>query len=509
MSDRAASAHSVDGGTWFGHPRGLYVLFATEMWERFSYYGMRALLVLYLTRHFLFDDTMAAHSYGAYAGLVYALPVVGGLIADRWLGLRRAVVFGGVLLCLGHFAMAWEGMPAHTLAGGGVWRDDSGIAMTFFAMALIAVGVGFLKPNISSLVGRLYPPGDPRCDSGFTIFYMGINLGAALATLLVGWVGEVWGWSWGFGLAGIGMLLGLGTFLWGQRYLQGLAEAPDPAWLAQSHYGLRREHWIYLAAAVAVLLCQQGLSHHQWVGGALLATFLGSYVFWGWFCLRLASAVERRHVILIIVLTFCSVLFWALFEQAGSSMTLFADRAVDRQLGAFELRASQIQALNPLFILLLGPLFAWLWPALRSRGLLPSYSTRFGLGITQAGLGFVVLAFGIGLGADGAKTALLWLVLAYLLHTTGELCLSPVGLSMVTQLSPARLVGTMMGTWFLAVASASYIGGQLAALADISATQQAAGTVYGELFWILGQMGLVIGIAVLLGSWWLNRLQRD
>ena len=509
MSERAASTYSAGGDEWFGHPRGLYVLFATEMWERFSYYGMRALLVLYLTRHFLFDDAMAVRSYGAYAGLVYALPVVGGLIADRWLGLRRAVICGGVLLCLGHLAMAWEGVPARALDGGGVWRDDIGIATTFFAMALIAVGVGFLKPNISSLVGRLYPPGDPRCDSGFTIFYIGINLGAALATLLVGWVGEVWGWSWGFGLAGIGMLVGLATFLWGQRYLRGLAEAPDPAWLAQSRFGLRREHWIYLGAALAVLLCQQGLSHHQWVGGALLVAFLGVYAFWAWFCLRLASAVERRHVILVITLTFCSVLFWALFEQAGSSMTLFADRAVDRQLGAFELRASQIQGLNPLFIVMLGPLFAWLWPALRARGRLPGYATRFGLGIVQAGLGFAVLAFGISLGADGAKAALLWLVLAYLLHTTGELCLSPVGLSMVTQLSPVRLVGTMMGTWFLAAASASYIGGMLAALADLSTAQQAAGTVYAELFWVLGQMGLVIGIAVLLASRWLNRLQRD
>ena len=510
MSERAAAAQVAGGGEWFGHPRGLYVLFATEMWERFSYYGMRALLVLYLTRHFLFDDAMAAHSYGAYAGLVYALPVVGGLIADRWLGLRRAVIFGGVLLCLGHLAMAWEGSPARLLNDGTLWRDDFGLGMTFLAMAMIAVGVGFLKPNISSLVGRLYAPGDPRCDSGFTIFYMGINLGAALATLLVGWVGEVWGWSWGFGLAGVGMLLGLGTFVWGQRYLHGLAEAPDPAWLAQRRYGLCREHWIYLAAIVAVLLSQQGLSHYQWVGGALLVAFLGIYLFWGWFCLRLASVAERRHVVLVIILTFCSVLFWALFEQAGSSMTLFADRAVDRQLGGFELRASQIQALNPIFILLLGPLFAWLWPALRARGLLPGYAARFGLGITQAGLGFAVLAIGISLGVDDAKTALIWLVLAYLLHTTGELCLSPVGLSMVTQLSPVRLVGTMMGTWFLAVASASYIGGLLAALVDSSAASQAAaGAAYGALFATLGKMGLGIGLLVLLASPWLHRLERD
>ena len=495
---------------WFGHPRGLYVLFATEMWERFSYYGMRALLVLYLTKHFLFDDRMAAHTYGAYVGLVYALPVIGGVLADRYLGYRRAVVLGGVLLCLGHLTMAFEGAPAVLGGQGEVVRDMFGLNMTFLAMALIVVGVGFLKPNISSIVGSLYAPEDGRRDGGFTIFYMGINLGAAVATILVGWVGEVWGWSWGFGLAGIGMVLGLVTFWRGQRYLQGLIA--EPGWIHDQRWGLGNSWWLVLGVLALVVLCQLGLYYHSLVGGVLLLSFIAVYSFWLWVCLR-ASPTEARHILLVIALTFCSVLFWALFEQAGTSMTLFADRLTDRFIGGWEIRASQVQSLNPIFILCLGPLFAWLWAALDRRGSPLDYTGKFALGIVQAGLGFAVLSLGISLTGAGHQVALIWLVFAYLLHTTGELCLSPVGLSMVTRLTPMRLVGTMMGTWFLASAAAGYVGGWLAGLANIEGAQYGqidltvARTQYGNLFETLGWMGIGIGVLVLVIRPWLRHLE--
>ena len=501
----------------FGHPKGLYVLFATEMWERFSFYGMRALLVLYLTRHFLFSDEEASHIYGAYLGMVYALPVIGGLVADRWLGFRKAVVLGGVLLSLGHLGMAIEGEPAVIVAGE-VQRDGAVEQIFYFSLALIIAGVGFLKPNISSAVGKLYAEGDPRRDGGFTIFYMGINLGAFLSTLIVGGIGEFYGWRYGFGLAGVGMVIGLLVFLYGQRYLAGALEPPRPQWLAERFGagvlpGLTREMGIYLGALLLVALAWFMVQRPPLVGQALVLTLALAYGFFVWYMLKNCTRDEQARMTLVIVLTFCGVCFWALFEQAGSSMNLFTDRVVDRNLAGIEIAASQFQSLNAGFILLLGLPFAALWAALARRGREPGIAAKFALGIIQAGLGFGALVLGIELADEAGKVAMIWIVLAYLLHTTGELCLSPVGLSMVTKLTPARVTGMMMGTWFLAVAFADYVSGVLAAMASVdvhSGASQAAELleIYGKLFELLFYAGTGFGGLLLLISPWLKTWQR-
>ena len=501
----------------FGHPRGLYVLFATEMWERFSFYGMRALLVLYLTRHFLFTDQEAGHIYGAYLGMVYALPVIGGIVADRWLGFRKAVVLGGVLLSLGHLGMAVEGDPAVVVAGE-VRRDAAVEQIFYLSLALIIAGVGFLKPNVSSAVGRLYAEGDARRDGGFTIFYMGINLGAFLSTLIVGGIGEFYGWRYGFGLAGIGMVVGLLVFVRGQRHLAGILEPPRPQWLAAPVVagipaGATRERAIYLGALLLTALAWFMVQRPPLVGQALVATLALAYGFFVYYMFKNCTSDERARMTLVIVLTFCGVCFWALFEQAGSSMNLFTDRVVDRDLAGVEIAASQFQSLNAGFILLLGLPFAALWAALARRRREPGIAAKFALGIIQAGLGFGALVVGIALADEAGKVAMIWIVLAYLLHTTGELCLSPVGLSMVTKLTPARVTGMMMGTWFLATAFADYISGVLAAMASVDMrTGAPAATAlldaYGGLFELLFYAGVGFGSALLVASPWLRRLQR-
>ena len=487
-----------------GHPAGLFVLFATEMWERFSYYGMRALLTLYLLKHFLYGDAHAAGIYGAYTGLVYALPVLGGFLADRWLGSRRAVIYGGVLLCLGHLAMAFEGSPAERMADGTVMRDGTAQVVLFFALSLIATGVGFLKANISTLVGSLYGPEDKRRDGGFTLFYMGINLGAFAATLIVGYIGEAWGWSYGFGLAGIGMVAGLGVFLWGQKFLNGAGEAPDIQALHAKvpHIGISREHLIYVAGVFMVFIGWYTVQHEEYIGGLLLLTLLVSFSYVVFESLRHCTPVERGRLGAVMILVFFSVVFWSLFEQAGTSMTTFADRVVDRG----GIKASNFQSLNPGFIILLAPLFSALWVWLGKRGMEPGLGIKFGLGIIQAGLGFYMLVLGVSSAGDGGKVAMIWLVLAYLFHTTGELCLSPVGLSMVTRLTPLRMVGLVMGSWFLASAFAGWLAGQLAKLAAIDTSVLAQGDVtsmsstYAALFNDLAIMGVIIGAVLLLLS---------
>ncbi len=511
--------------TFFGHPRGLYVLFLTEMWERFSFYGMRALLILYLTKHFLFNDTQANHLYGSYLGLAYALPVIGGYLADRYLGFRKAVVFGGILLCLGHLGMAFEGKQAILSTDGSVHQEQWAVEIFFFSLALIAMGVGFLKPNISTIVGKLYASGDGRRDSGFTIFYMGINLGALLAELIVGYVGLTYGFGYGFGLAGIGMIMGLVVFLRGQPYLHGLAEAKDPALLHAPLFGtnwlgwLNRENLIYLLAVLGVLIGAQVLRYVAVIDWGLRLTLGIAFVCIAWRTISL-SREERHRVLVVLVLTFFTVCFWALFEQAGSSMTLFADRLVNLDIGFMKVTAPMLQAVNPALIILLGPFFAAFWIWLNRRNWEPSISVKFGLGIIQAGLGFGVLVWGASMVDQSGKVAILWLVLAYSLHTTGELCLSPVGLSMVTKLTPGNMLGLMMGTWFLAMAFADFLAGQIAAAASLdhlsathldsvetlTSSREALG-IYTHLFEQLFVVGLVVGVILLLVSPILRRMQ--
>lgn len=437
----------------------------TELWERFSYYGMRALLIFYLTRHFLFSDDQAYLIYGAYSALVYVTPVIGGILADRYLGARKAVTFGAVLLVLGHFGMAFEGAPTSV----GAEPDPGYVQLLYLSLALIIVGVGFLKANISTIVGALYGPDDPRRDSGFTLFYMGINIGAFLSSILCGWIGETYGWGYGFGLAGAGMLAGLATFIRGQRHLLGCADPPSPALLRQNlGGGITREWLIYGGGVAGVIACWQLIQHQQLIGqllvgfGGLMLLVVVAYA------LFKCTPIERDRMLVAAMLMLFSILFWALFEQAGSSLNLFTDRAVDRSVWGYEVPASVFQSLNAFFIFTLAPLFSLLWTWLAARGREPTTPVKFALAILQVGLGFLVLVFGAGLAA-GKPIPLVWLALIYLLHTTGELCLSPVGLSMITKLSVTRVVGMMMGVWFLASAAANFIASQIARLTGVDA----------------------------------------
>ncbi len=429
---------------FLGHPKGLFVCFATEMWERFSYYGMRALLILYLTKHWEFTDATSYLIYGAYTSLVYIMPVFGGMLADQILGSKKAVTYGAILLVFGHLGMTVE----------------SNEQIFYLSLALIVSGVGFLKPNISTMVGALYEEGDPRRDSGFTIFYMGINIGAFTATLLCGYLGEQVGWAYGFGAAGIGMLFGLIIFLWGQKYLEGLAEPPSNKYL-QKMNGISYESWAYISGIFMVLVTWFLVQNSQLVGqllGGFGAIFIGA---WLLYALFRCAPDERDRLIVVGILILFSLIFWALFEQAGSSLNILTDRGVNRVIFGWEVPASMFQSLNAGFIFTIAPLFAMLWIALAKRNMEPSTPIKFSIGIIFVGLGFLALVYGMS-SSEGLQTGVLWIILIYLLHTLGELCLSPVGLSSVTKLSPQRIVGFMMGMWFFASAAGNYVAGLIA-----------------------------------------------
>ena len=509
-----AVAEGVAGkasGELFGHPKGLYVLFLTEMWERFSFYGMRALLIFYLTKHFLFSDNIAVGIYGSYSGLVYAAPILGGAIADRYLGFRKAVVLGAILLTLGHFGMAFEGMPAESVIDSAgrevVHRDPFFLQIFYLSLALLISGVGFLKACISSIVGRLYEQNDMRRDSGFTLFYMGINLGAFLGQILCGYLGETYGWSYGFGLAGIGMLGGLLIFTRGQRHLLGRAEPPDPESLKKTVFaGINREWTIYGLAVVGVLVIWQLVQRTAVVGNLLGVSLVISALVVLSYAFFKCEREDRDRLLVVLTLTLFSIFFWTLFEQAGTSLNLFADRNVDRMIAGTLVPASTLQSVNPMFIILLAPFFAWVWMALSRRGANPTPAVKFALGIIQAGLGFLVLVYGISLAGPDGSVALIWLVLAYLLHTTGELSLSPIGLSMVTKLTVPQIVGFMMGGWFLSTAAAEYAAALFAKLASAATEggqvldKAAALAGYKDLFLLLAEMAIVVGVFLLVIS---------
>ena len=441
MNDSSIAKHSSD---FLGHPKGLFICFATEMWERFSYYGMRALLILYLTKHWEFTDAASYLIYGAYTSLVYIMPVFGGMLADQILGSKKAVTYGAILLVFGHLGMTVE----------------SNQQIFYLSLALIVSGVGFLKPNISTMVGALYEEGDPRRDSGFTIFYMGINIGAFTATLLCGYLGEEVGWAYGFGAAGIGMLLGLIIFLWGQKYLEGLAEPPSEKYMTKVS-GVSYENWAYISGVIMVLITWFLVQNSQLVGqllGGFGAIFIGA---WLLYALFKCAPEERDRLIVVGILILFSLIFWALFEQAGSSLNILTDRGVDRVIFGWEVPASMFQSLNAGFIFTIAPLFALLWIALAKRNMEPSTPIKFSIGIVLVGLGFLALVYGMQ-SSEALQTGVIWIVLIYFLHTLGELCLSPVGLSSVTKLSPQRIVGFMMGMWFFASAAGNYVAGLIA-----------------------------------------------
>jgi POT family proton-dependent oligopeptide transporter len=490
------------GTSFFGHPRGLATLFFTELWERFSYYGMRALLILFMTAPLAagglgFDTGKAGIVYGTYVGLVYFTAVPGGWLADRFLGQRRATLYGGVLIMLGHICLA---VP---------------MLSTFYAgLALIISGTGLLKPNISVMVGQLYSEEDRRRDAGFSIFYMGINLGAFVAPLVCGWLAqseEFQGvlaragiapessWHWGFGMAAIGMFIGLVQYLAGWKHLGDAGMHPGGAGDATAREQSRRTltRWTLaiaagLAVVIGLVLADRMRITPEGVGNAVgVALVLVTIVFFT----RLFSSgewtdAERRRLITIAVLFAASVVFWAVYEQAGSTLNLFAERAVDNNILGKERPASWYQSLPPTYVILLAPVFAWLWVRLGARE--PSSPAKFVLGLVFVGLGFVILVPAAGLAASGVKVSPAWLLLTYLLHVMGELCLSPVGLSATTKLAPARVVGLMMGIWFLSLALGNYLGGLVASKYEAFPLPMLFGGVGG--FAILA--GLVLALAV-------------
>jgi len=470
------------------HPKGLYILFFAEMWERFSYYGMRALLVLYLTKHFLFSDSQAYGLYGAYTTLVYILPVIGGTLADRYLGQRRAIVIGAILLVAGHATMAIEGEP---VAPGGS-PDIAVLNLFYLALALIIMGTGFLKANISTIVGELYEKTDARRDSAFTLFYVGINLGAFAGALIAGYLGETFGWKFGFGAAGVGMLLGLIVFVLGTPLLKGAGEAPDLAKLsAPAIVGLSPKWLIYIGTAITTVAVWWLVRDQDTVGYLLMVTGAITVGYILWRSVLQLEAHARDRIILALILISMQVLFWGLFEQAGSSLNIYTDRDVDRNIFGIEIVASVFQSLNAMYIVFLGPLFAMFWAYLAKRGKDPSAPQKFGLGIIQLGLGFLVLVWGANT-SDGL-TPVIFIFLIYLLHTTGELCLSPVGLSAMTRLSVPSMVGLIMGTWFLASGAGNFVAALIAQATAAPGASVLA--VYSNVGWVA--VGVGIGLIVL------------
>ncbi|MBE1525699.1 POT family proton-dependent oligopeptide transporter [Sphingopyxis sp. OAS728] len=457
-----------------GHPKGLYMLFFAEMWERFSYYGMRAILIFYLTQHWLFSDSKSNLIYGAYTSLVYITPVLGGYLADRYLGQRKAVLFGGLLLAAGHSLMAVEGV------GG---QNDPTINVFWAALAFIIVGSGFLKANISVMVGQLYKLTDTRRDSAYTIFYMGINAGAALGTILVAYLGQTIGWGFGFGLAGIGMLAGLIVFVLGKGVLNGAGEAPAP--LARS-----REMTIYGIGFAAVAVIWALVQYQNVIQGLLAVSGVAllGYVLYESFKLE---KEPRERMFAILFLISLNPLFWGLFEQAGGSMNLFTDRFVDRG----GVPAGIFQSINPIIIILVAPLFATLWLWLGKRGAEPSAPAKFGLALAQMGLANLVLVWGAEAYGVGAMTPVFLVFAYYFFATTGELCLSPVGLSAMNRLAPSFLASLIMGAWFYMTAVGNFVAGKIGEATgghDGQMTKQGLLDIYQLFGWIAIGAGVVV-----------------
>ncbi len=461
-----------------GHPKGLYMLFFAEMWERFSYYGMRAILIFYLTQHWLFSDSRSNLIYGAYTSLVYITPVLGGYLADRYLGQRKAVLYGGLLLAVGHSLMAVEGV------GG---QDDPTINVFWAALAFIIVGSGFLKANISVMVGQLYNLTDTRRDAAYTIFYMGINVGAAIGTILVAYLGQTIGWGYGFGLAGIGMLAGLVVFVLGKKALHGAGEAPAP--LTKS-----REFTLYGVGLAAVAVIWALVQYQDLIQTLLIISGVGllGYVLFQSFKL---PKEPRERMFAILFLISLNPLFWGLFEQAGGSMNLFTDRFVERG----NVPAGIFQSINPIYIILLAPIFAGLWQWLGRTGREPSAPAKFGLALAQMGLANLVLVWGAEAYGVAAMTPVFLVFAYYFFATTAELCLSPVGLSAMNRLAPSFMASLIMGAWFYMTAVGNFVAGKIGEATgghDGEMTKQGLLDIY-ELF---GWISVGVAVAVLLVS---------
>ena len=587
FSPASGRSNPADKKTWFGHPRELARLFTTEMWERFGYYGMRALLTLYLTKHFLFSDQQATGLYGGYTALVYLTPLVGGLLADQFLGSKRSVKFGAILMAIGYFTLAFGGSPAkpYAVIGGhryevvvdnfvdrpstdpnearfivdqgkklqihgnedgsislldngteakhlpkgsfqaGADRNPLTLAIMLIALSLISVGNGFFKPNISTIVGTLYDKGDRRRDAGFTIFYMGINLGSILGQLFCPLLADWFGWWAGLSLAGVGMLVSYSLIQFDGGRLAGYGERPETA--------PNKDIIIYVGALIAVPVlvflfnnlmnsapAAEGsgfigyLASLSLMGKLLFGTFIvavPAILIWSY---AKGTRTEAQMMTAAMVLIVFNVFFWTLFEQAGSSLTLFADRNTDRSVfGLFSISAPQTQNFNPICIVLFAPLMSILWGFLAKRGLEPSIPVKFSIALVGVGAGFLFLVFGSTFAGPGNnfQVGLWWLAGLYLIHSLAELCISPVGLSMITKLSIARVVGLMMGVWFLSISVAQYFAGIVAQFASVETVGGQVNNLkvsldtYTGTFTTIAYIAIGAGIVLFLLSWPLKK----
>jgi POT family proton-dependent oligopeptide transporter len=587
FSPASGRTNPAEKETWFGHPRQLARLFTTEMWERFGYYGMRALLTLYLTKHFLFSDSQATGLYGGYTALVYLTPLIGGFLADQYLGSKRSVKFGAIVMALGYFTLAFGGTPAKpyaTIAGqryevvvdhfqdrptsdprearfivdhgkklqirgnddGSISLLDNGqeakrlpkgsmesggdrnsltLTIMLLALSMISVGNGFFKPNISTIVGSLYEQGDRRRDSGFTIFYMGINLGSILGQFFCPILADWIGWWAGLSLAGVGMLISYLLIQFDGGRLSGFGERPDNA--------SNRDLVIYACALLAVpvvMFLFSNLMNSQpqepgsgFIGYLASLSLMGKLLF-GTFIVSVpgilawsyakGSRQEAQMMTAAMVLIIFNVFFWTLFEQAGSSLTLFADRNTDRSVfGLFSISAPQTQNFNPICIVLFAPLMSMLWTGLAKRGLEPSIPIKFAIALVGVGAGFLFLIFGTTFAGAGNnfQVGLWWLAGLYLIHSLAELCISPVGLSMITKLSIARVVGLMMGVWFLSISVAQYVAGLVAQFASVETVggqvtnYKVSLDAYTATFTTIAWIAIGAGVVLFLLSWPLQR----
>ncbi len=566
----------ASGETWFGHPRQLARLFTTEMWERFGYYGMRALLTLYLTKHFVFGDREATGLYGGYTALVYLTPLVGGYLADQYLGSKRAVKFGAIIMAMGYLLLCFggetakpyatiasqryeiqveerngsevryladpagrlqikgnddgtvsllaaDGSVARTVEKGGfasgAERSEFYVTIMLLALCMISVGNGFFKPNISTMVGELYAQGDKRRDAGFTIFYMGINLGSLFSQLLCPFLAVAFGWWAGFGLAAIGMLFSWTLIQFDGGKLNGYGEPPVRS-------GPDRALGIYALALLGIPIfyllfvnlmnAEPPVPGSGIVGYIVSLSLMGKLLF-GTFLIAVPGILiwsfvngERREfqmMLAAMVLIVFNVVFWTLFEQAGSSLTLFADRNTDLSVfGLFSISAGQTQFFNAFFIVALAPVMSILWTKLAARGIEPSIPVKFGIALIGVGVGFLFLVWGASMVGPTFKVAIWWLAGLYFIHSFAELCISPVGLSMITKLSIARVVGLMMGVWFLSISVAQYVAGIVAQVASVETVGgqvtnlKVSLDTYAGVFWTIGLVSAGIGVLLLLIS---------
>jgi proton-dependent oligopeptide transporter, POT family len=483
---------------FFGHPRGLSTLFFTEMWERFSYYGMRALLILFMTAApatggLGFDAVTAGAIYGLYTSMVYLATLPGGWIADRVIGAQRAVLYGGILIACGHFSMAFPSL-----------------ATFYIGLVLIVIGTGLLKGNVSVIVGRLYSANDARRDAGYSIFYMGINTGAFIAPLVCGYLGQRISWHVGFAAAGVGMVLGLIQYSFGRKNLgtAGLhpADPGSPAALAHQKKDATRKAAIGLAVLIAFgvglglgVIPLTATQISDAAGYLLLFTAVG---FFAWVLLSGAwTRIERNHLIVIVALFVGYALYGAAFEQGGSTLNLFADRNTRTSAFGWEFPSSWFQSLNPLFVITFAPLFAWLWIRMARSGKEMGAPAKFAIGLLLVGGGFALLVPAAALSADGTRVAPTWLLVVYLLHTWGELALSPVGLSAMSKLAPVRIGGLVMGVWFMGAAVGNYVGGRVAGFYESFPLT--------GLFGATAAFAIGAGLLFLLFSRRLNRMSAD